>query len=87
MRKFDVRWASLIAFIVLLLGWWYWYEYRPNKIREDCAQMVLISLSAFKSDVGGLERDGPIVQKYCEAAGGSEAWTEALKQGQARTER
>lgn len=81
MKKFDVRWAALITFIVLLSGWWYWYEYRPQKIREGCAQMLLRGLSAMHGDVGNLERDGPALLKYCEAAGGEDSWSAALKGG------
>ena len=37
MKKVDVRWATLITVVVLLLGWWYWYEYRPTAARKLCA--------------------------------------------------
>ena len=73
--KFDVRWATLITSIVLLLGWWYWYEYRPQKIREDCARwMTHIGLDADSRQ-----------QKSCEYAGGLSAWRDALDENHGAT--
>lgn len=42
MKKFDVRWATLIVFAVLLSGWWYWYEYRPKSLEEECYRFSLL---------------------------------------------
>ncbi len=61
MKKFDVRWATLIVFTVLLSGWWYWYEYRPQKIKEECARFFVGTSAATRwrhnlevcQDVGG----------------------------------
>ena len=62
MKRFDVRWATLITFIVMLLGWWYWYEYRPQKIREECTkyaiEVVPIDVATYQKqcvDIGGVE--------------------------------
>jgi hypothetical protein len=71
MRKIQIRWATLITFIILLSGWWYWYEYRPQKIREDCARwMTHIGYGADSNE-----------QKSCEYAGGLNAWKSALDEG------
>lgn len=71
MKKVDVRWATLITFVVMILGWWYWYQYRPQKIREDCARwMTHIGYGADSNE-----------QKSCEYAGGLNAWKNALDEG------
>lgn len=92
MKKFDVRWATLIAFIVLLSGWWYWYEYRPNEIKEDCAQYTARVSAAVVGDqdirVSGDAHLKIINQmkQDCVDAGGSESFEKALKSGQGLAE-
>lgn len=52
MTKFDVRWAALITFVVLFLGWWYWYQYRPQKIEEECYRFSLLMTRAASGESG-----------------------------------
>lgn len=88
MKKFDVRWATLIAFIVLLTGWWYWYEYRPIQIEEDCAQYTArVSAAVVGNQDVRLSGDAHLkiiehMQEACEDAGGAAAFENALKRGQ-----
>jgi uncharacterized ion transporter superfamily protein YfcC len=30
------RWAALVVFVILVLGVFYWFQYRPAEIRKDC---------------------------------------------------
>lgn len=92
MKKFDVRWATLIAFIFLLTGWWYWYEYRPNEIKEDCAQYTA-KVSAAVVGNQDIRMSGDAYFKImdqmkqdCTAAGGPEKFEKALKRGQGLAE-
>jgi hypothetical protein len=87
MKRLDARWATLITFVVMLLGWWYWYEYRPQKIREECAQLAINGNVFSTGDIAKLDRWGGIVLRYCEAAGGVDAWTIAIKKGKAAAEK
>ena len=92
MRKFDVRWATLITFIVMLLGWWYWYEYRPQKIKEDCAQFTTIASAANLEDSGNQASGDAFLkvadqfQKACVDAGGVANFKDALDAGQGYNE-
>lgn len=87
MKKVDVRWAILITTIMLLLGWWYWYERRPQKIREECAQLAISGNVFAKGDIAALDRWGGTVLRYCGAAGGIDAWKIAVKKGAAAAEK
>lgn len=88
MKKFDVRWATLIVFTVLLLGWWYWCEYRPQKIKEECAQFTTVATAANRED-GENQMSGDAFlkvadqfQKVCIDAGGVAKFKNALDVGQ-----
>ena len=92
MKKFDVRWATLITFIVLLSGWWYWYEYRPTQIEEDCAEYTA-RVSAAVVGNQDVRMSGEVhlkiiehMQQACENAGGAAAFEKALKDGQRQNE-
>ena len=92
MRKFDVRWATLIVFTALLSGWWYWYEYRPIQIEEDCAQYTA-RVSAAVVGNQDVRMSGEVhlkivehMQQACENAGGAAAFENALKRGQIITD-
>lgn len=30
------RWAVLVTFVILVLGVFYWFQYRPAELRKDC---------------------------------------------------
>ena len=88
MKKFDVRWATLIVFTALLSGWWYWYDYRPNEIKEDCAQYIA-RVSAAVVGNPDVRMSGEVhlkivehMQQACENAGGAVEFENALKEGQ-----
>lgn len=88
MKKFDVRWATLIVFTALLSGWWYWYDYRPNEIKEDCAQYTA-RVSAAVVGNPDVRMSGEVhlkiiehMQQACENAGGAAEFEKALKDGQ-----
>lgn len=92
MKKFDVRWATLIVFVLLLLGWWYWYEFRPNQIKEDCAKYTARVSAAVAGDptikVSGDAHLKIIrqMQEGCIDAGGAAAFEKALNEGQSVVE-
>lgn len=88
MKRFEIRWATLTAVTALLLGIWYWYEYRPQHIKEDCAQ-YMARVSAATAGSPDIEQTGDAylkilnhMQLACEDAGGSEAFEKALTDGQ-----
>ena len=88
MKNFDVRWATLITFAVLLSGWWYWYEYRPQKTKEDCAQFMA-RVSAASAGNPDIKETGDAylkiinhMQNVCVDAGGPENFEKALEGGQ-----
>lgn len=93
MRKFDVRWATLIVFTALLSGWWYWYEYRPTQIEEDCAQYTArVSAAVVGNQDVRLSGDTHLkiiehMQEACENAGGASEFETALKRGQGIAEK
>lgn len=88
MRKFDVRWATLIVFTLLASGWWYWYEYRPQKINEDCSRYTTsVTVAAvgdpnIKGSRQAFEQVTRRMQQECIAVGGVENFQKALDVGQ-----
>ena len=92
MKKFDVRWATLITFIALLLGWWYWHEYLPQKIKEECAQFTTIASVANLADNENQASGDAFLkvsdqfQKACVDAGGVANFKNALDAGQGYNE-
>ncbi len=88
MKKFDPQWATVIASTLLLLGWWYWCEYRPQKIKEECAQFTTVATAANRED-GENQMSGDAFlkvadqfQKVCIDAGGVAKFKNALDVGQ-----
>lgn len=92
MRKLDVRWATLITFVILLSGWWYWYEYRPSQIRQDCAKYTARVSAAVANDPSiRVSGDAHLkiirqMQEGCIDAGGAAEFEKALKEGQSVAE-
>ena len=88
MKGFDIRWAALTAVATLLLGSWYWYEYRPQRIKEDCAQ-YMARVSAATAGSPDIEETGDAylkilnhMQLACEDAGGAANFENSLQAGQ-----
>ncbi len=60
-RKFTVllkknpKYQIALVFVILLLGWFYWFQIRPVSIRSECAKVVLKgyseSFNAYDSDI------------------------------------
>jgi|GEM_PF-3523577 len=59
--------AYLAVGVALILGWFYWYEYRPEQIRKECAALVL---EIYPNAYGNYRRIRTI-QNVCEDAGGA----------------
>lgn len=38
MSKPKLSYTYLAVAVVLLMGWFYWYEYRPMQIRIECSE-------------------------------------------------
>jgi predicted negative regulator of RcsB-dependent stress response len=92
MKKLDIRWAILIVFVLLLSGWWYWYEYRPNQIKEACAKYVA-RVSAAVAEDPSIKVSGDAhlkiirqMQEGCIDAGGAAEFEKALEEGQSVAE-
>ena len=80
---------KLVTFVMLLSGWWYWYEYRPSRIKEDCAQ-YMARVSAATAGSPDIQETGDAylkiinhMQQACTDAGGPSNFESALKGGQA----
>ena len=92
MKKIDVRWATLITFIALLSGGWYWYEYRPNHIKEDCAKYTArVSAAVVGNPDIKVSGDTHLkiirqMQQQCIDAGGAAEFEKALNDGQVISE-
>jgi len=92
MTRFNVRWATLITFIALLLGCWYWYQYRPQKISEECAQFTTVATTANLADNENQSSGDAFLkvsdqfQKACIDAGGVANFKNALDAGQGYNE-
>ena len=78
MKKFDIRWSTLIVFTVMLLGWWYWYEYRPQNIRQECTRYTIEESMYFHDKID-------LYQKECVDAGGLDNYKKALDNGSSVT--
>lgn len=93
MKKFDVRWATLIVFTLLLSGWWYWYEYRPQEIKEDCSRYTTSVTVAAVGDPnikGSREAFAQVTRQMlqdCINAGGIKNFQNALNVGQSYDEK
>lgn len=35
--KINAKFILILVGLVLVVGWFYWYEWRPAKIRQDCS--------------------------------------------------
>lgn len=92
MKKIDVRWVTLIVFGLLLSGWWYWFEYRPNQIKEDCGKYTAkVSAAVVGNSDIKVSGDAHLkiirqMQEGCIDAGGAAAFEKALNDGQSVAE-
>ena len=41
MTKLKPAYVYLAVGVALILGWFYWYEYRPEQLRERCTEELL----------------------------------------------
>lgn len=92
MNKSYFKWAAFATLIILALGWWYWYEYRPEQIKQDCAQ-YMARVSAATAGSPDIEETGDAylkilnhMQLACEDAGGAAKFENALQIGQDNAE-
>ncbi len=88
MNKSYFKWAALATLIILALGWWYWYEYRPEQIKQDCAQ-YMARVSAATAGSPDIDETGDAylkilnhMQLACEDAGGAANFENSLQAGQ-----
>lgn len=65
--------------VALILGWFYWYEYRPEQIRKECAAFVT-RVAANAGTGNGLSG----YQSLCADAGGIANFRDAFQKGMAQ---
>jgi hypothetical protein len=71
LSTFEV--SLIVILIVIGGGLFYWYEYRPAKIRRECSETVNEAIKeAYKKDIkenirvgGGIERVHEFIFKQC----------------------
>lgn len=55
--KIRFRWALLVVFVILVLGVFYWFQYRPADIRKDCTASSIERAKRNGKEVDGLKND------------------------------
>jgi hypothetical protein len=48
MKKISV--INILLFLLLLAGWFYWFEYRPMIIRVNCTEQTRTKIKEYKGD-------------------------------------
>lgn len=79
MTKLRPAYVYLAVGVALIMGWFYWYEYRPEQIRQECAAS-LIESAASQGRYEGIRT----VQNMCEDAGGVSNYWDAVAKGMAQ---
>lgn len=80
MSKIKPSYVYLLSAIGLILGWFYWFEYRPAKISEACSAYV-----AEASRNQGGDRDASWIKDWasvCTAVGGPKEFQESFDRGE-----
>lgn len=60
-RLSEKNLVALKIFLIAALvgGWFYWFQWRPTKIRRDCAKQAALTVSGFgKATTEGQNRYG-----------------------------
>ena len=65
--------------VALISGWFYWYEYRPEQIRKECAA-YLIEIAQSQGRYDGIRT----LQNMCEDVGGAGDFWDAAQRGVAQ---
>lgn len=79
MTKFRPTCGYLVVGVALILGWFYWAEWRPEKIRQECATL-LTEIAQKSGQYGGIRT----LQNMCEDAGGVSNFLDAAEKGMAQ---
>lgn len=79
MSKIEFKWALLVTLIVMVAGWFYWFHYRPEQVRNECGAFTARAGAQNEMDVRALE----FLQKACENAGSVDALRKAISDGRA----
>lgn len=79
MSKLKPAYVYLAVGVVLILGWFYWYEYRPEQIRKECAAFMT-GIAANAGTGNGLSG----YQSLCADAGGIANFRDAFQKGMAQ---
>lgn len=82
MSKLKPAYVYLAVGVALILGWFYWYEYRPAEKRRFCAMHLIAELYA--NDPKRESFDIKIWTEICVEAGGPENFDKARKLGKLR---
>ena len=89
MTKIRPAYVYLAVGVALIMGWFYWYEYRPEQIRQESEQIrqecaVFVSERAAAAAAAMPVRELSIVQNMCEDAGGKSNFMDAIGKGMAQ---
>ena len=63
--RLDNRSLLIIIFLLLLSGWFFWFQYRPSEIRKEC-QSKSTQLVISKVKQTGSNLLNPRIQEYGE---------------------
>ena len=79
MTKLRPAYVFLAVGVALIFGWFYWYEYRPSKVSEECAAHVteLSRFQSFTTDAGWIEDWTSI----CTSTGGPRHFHQSMVRG------
>jgi hypothetical protein len=76
MTKLKPAYSCLAVGVALIMGWFYWYEYRPEQIRKECAA-IMTEIAAKAGSSKGLST----YQNMCADAGGIANFRDAFQKG------
>ena len=79
MTKLRPAYVYLAVGVALILGWFYWYEYRPEQIRKECAAYII----AIAQSQGWYD-EIRTMQNMCEDVGGAGDFWDAAQRGVAQ---
>lgn len=79
MTKLKPAYVYLAVAVALILGWFYWYEYRPSEIRKFCAMNLIAE--TYENNSNTEKFDIKRWTEICVEAGGSENFYKAIAVG------
>ena len=75
MKRMKPAYAYLAVCVALMMGWFYWFELRPERIRNECAIKMLKRAKERDSSVDVAEK----MISFCIKAGDADELVSALE--------